>query len=183
MLPLCTERPAYDQSSYAAAAKLPSAHRHRGARGHSVVHGQRPIFPVTLQQPAPYRYLILLSKLWIISNRGSLASAVLPWAKRICPRMKSILCFPECCQHSRWSSGWILGYEERFWLVICFMNSFWLGSGVPCISHIQMSPCLPIEFYFLLLPHTSARVDFQPLFISKQRRETDWVLRMRWGWL
>src|SRR6218665_3063388 len=27
-----------------------------------------------------------------------------------------------------------------------------------------MSPCLLIEFYFRLLPHTSARVDFQPFF-------------------
>ena len=163
----------YDQSPYAAAAKLPGAHSR-----------PRPFFPVPLQHPTPYRYLILLSKLWIKSNLGPLVSAVLPWAKRRSyPRMKSILCFPECCQHSRWSSGWILGYEERFWLVTCFMNSFWLGSDVPCISHIQMSPSLPIEFYFLLLPHTSARVDFQPFFISKRRREIDWMLRMRWGWL
>jgi len=44
MLPLDTERPAFDQSPYAAAAKLPSAHTHRTARGHTVVHGQRPIF-------------------------------------------------------------------------------------------------------------------------------------------
>src|SRR6218665_895222 len=35
-----------------------------------------------------------------------------------------------------------------------------------------MSPCLLIEFYFRLLPHTSARVDFQPFFILKRRRET-----------
>ena len=44
MLPLGTEWPAYDQSPYAAAAKLPSAHTRRTARGHTVVHGQRPIF-------------------------------------------------------------------------------------------------------------------------------------------
>jgi len=29
MLPLYTKRPAYDKSPYAAAAKLPGAHRHR----------------------------------------------------------------------------------------------------------------------------------------------------------
>src|SRR6218665_572221 len=32
-----------------------------------------------------------------------------------------------------------------------------------------MSPCLPIEFYFLLLPHTSARVGFQLFFIIKRK--------------
>jgi len=40
-----------------------------------------------------------------------------------------------------------------------------------------------IMFYFLLLLHTSARVDFQLFFMSKRRRETDWMLRLRWGWL
>ena len=30
MLPLCTERPAYDQSPYEAAAKLPGAHSDTG---------------------------------------------------------------------------------------------------------------------------------------------------------
>ena len=54
MLPLCTERPAYDQCPYTAAAKLPVAHRHKTVRGHSVVHGQRTIFPVPLKQPTPY---------------------------------------------------------------------------------------------------------------------------------
>ena len=44
MLPLGTKRLAYDQSPYAAAAKLPSAHAHRTAQGHTVIHGQRPIF-------------------------------------------------------------------------------------------------------------------------------------------
>src|SRR6218665_1937584 len=38
------------------AARCTQAH---AARGHSVVHGQRPIFPVPLQQSTPYRYSLI----------------------------------------------------------------------------------------------------------------------------
>ena len=106
----------------------PSCPVHTAARGHSVVHGQRPIFPVPLQQPTPYRYLILLLKLWLISNLGPLVSAVLPWAKKLpSHEIHSVLpwmlpAFPMKFRMNSWIWGTILArnlfYEQlltRFW--------------------------------------------------------------------